>query len=248
MKTSFYITDREFPDYLQITVHGKSQCFNDEIILEYGPCDNLTIEIERISVNEFFYKKVKNPFLRFLAFIPIGIMEVLISALAFFIDTDNAFGINADSIFSNFCPFKMKKTFSIVTPDNKNIGIQIIDSVYNKVSKTYSPPDISVDDGSAVCVASDIAYSKKVLKQQFYLYIIPAFCILWIVLTLLNILCISIFAKVLCENPLNDSPFYIGAIVGMVFSFLIIFALFIAVTILFIRLYQTSKRITDTQS
>ena len=245
MKVSFHIADKEFPDYLQITACGKSQCFNDKIILENDSCNNLSIEIERISTNKFVIEKIKNPFLRFLVFIPIVIAEFLISALVFFIDADNYFGINADAVFSKFCPFKIKKTFYIAAPDNKDIGIQITDSTYNKSSKVYSLPDICLDDESAICAASDITYSEKILKQQFCLYTVPAFCILWIVTMLLNILSVVIFTKIIREFPLNNISFNIGATVGAAFCCLIVSALFIAVTVIFIRLYQTCKKITE---
>lgn len=247
MKTTFRIADKRFSDYLKITAGNKTEYFNKEITLENDFCKTLEFEVERIDKYEFYARKIKNPFLKFILFIPAVIVSFLLSALIFFIDGDSSFGIKPHAIFSNFSPFTVRKTFTVENPDNKIIDIKIIRPEFIKNESRYSLPDIVAEEELTKCTNSHITYSEKILKRQWAFYTVPAFCILWIATILLNIISAVIFCKVIREIPLNETAFNVAGIIGMIFCSAVVLALFVAVTVLFVRLYKICKKVSEKQ-
>lgn len=189
-------------------------------------------------------KEVTNTFLRFLINIPIAVIEVLLSILVFFADADSSYGIKEEEVFSNFSPFKLKKCYSISNPDNKTIELKIVNFQFNKLIKKYSEPDIIVNDDSVFCTDSEVTYCDKMLKTQWKLYTVPAFCVMWAAITLINILCIYTFVHTIREIPNCTVSENIFCILGSTFCLTVTLALFVTITLKFIRLHKMYKTIS----
>ena len=236
MKTHFCIENKELTEYLKITNHDEEYYFCDELTIEYDDCDTLNVDIELIKAEEYLKIKAKNPFLRLL----LNIMKWILSPLLYFIDNED--GIGLDKGYHSFTPFTIKQSISINSPDEKTVSITYIDSVYNEISKKFTPPTLKYQENTIINT-EQIAFSPLALKREWNIYHTPAFSVIMIVILLLNWLNFSIFAKVIREIPLYPVSENTGGIIGMSFCSLVIIALLIAYIIVIAKSHKLYKEV-----
>ncbi len=235
MKTSFHIVNKKFYDYLKITINDKEYYFSDDITIEYDNCNQLNAEIEFVRTEDYFRYKIKNPFIRFL----INIVLFIISVFNFLFDNGDGIGLHKG--FFSFDPFVMKKSFSINDPSEKVLNIEYIRPKYNKTSKSYSKPNLNIQNEFVACNNESICYSEDVLKKEWKLYHIPVFSVIMIIILLLNVLIISGFVKVISEVPLCSMSENFVSVIGISFCSLVIIALLVAYIIIIVKSYNLCK-------
>jgi len=158
MKTHFHIENKEFVDYLKVTVQEKEYYFCDDLTIEYDDCDSLDVDVELIKAEEYLKIKAKNSFLKLL----LNIVKWILAPLLFFIDNED--GIGLDKGYHSFNPFTIKQSISINSPDEKIIGITYIESSYNKITKKFTPPILKHQENTTIN-AEQIAFSPLALKK-----------------------------------------------------------------------------------
>ncbi len=237
MKTHFHIENKEFVDYLKLTTNGKTHYFCDDLTIEFDDCENLDVDIEYVRAEDYFKIKSKNLFLKLL----LTIVKWIFSPLIYFIDNDD--GIRLDKGYKSFNPFTLKKSFSIVSPNEKTINIHYIESKYDRITKKYSPPSIELKVDGVIDKIEETTFSSAIFKQEWNTYHTPAFTVIMILILLLNILNFSIFAKVIREIPVCSTSENIGGIIGMSFCSLVMIALFVAYIVVIVKAYRLQKEV-----
>lgn len=242
METTFRFADDTFSGFMKITAGGRTSFFRNEITIRYEPCRTLTVELECVGVRAYAARRIRNPLLRVLLYLPACVALFLLSVFVFFADTeDTPPGISAEKVFADFSPFTVKKTFAVSDPDGAVVLLRFAEAEYDPAGRRYGPPDLLPDGGSAanaICVDSQIAFSASLLRAQWCAYTLPAFCTMWAVLALLLVLCIVILAKVLREIPESSAAFNAFGLAGMTASLLVVLALSAALTVVFVRLHR----------
>lgn len=237
MKTHFHMENKEFVDYLRLRTNGKTYYFCDDLTIEYDDCDTLNIDIELIKAEEYLKIKVKNSFLRLL----LNIVNWILAPLLFFIDNED--GIGLDKGYHSFNPFTIRQSISINAPDEKTINITYIESAYNKTTKKFTPPTLKHQENTIINT-EQITFSPLSLKREWNTYHIPAFTVIMVIITLLNWLNFSIFAKVIREIPLYPMSENIGGIIGMSFCSLVMVALLVAYIVVIVKSRRLYKEVS----
>ena len=236
MKTHFHIENKEFTDYLKVTVQEKEYYFCDDLTIEYDDCDTLNVDIELIKAEEYLKIKQKNEFLKML----LNIAKWILAPLLYFIDNED--GIGLDKGYHSFNPFTIKQSISINSPDEKTINITYTESTYNKTTKKFTPPILKHQENITIN-AEQIAFSPLALKKEWNTYHVPAYTVIMVVIALLNLLNFSIFAKVIREIPLYPMSENIGGIIGMSFCSLVMIALLIAYIVVIVKSHKLYKEV-----
>ena len=89
----------------------------------------------------------------------------------------------------------------------------------------------------------ETTFSSAILKQEWSTYHTPAFTVIMIVILLLNVLNLSIFAKVIREIPVCSTSENIGGIIGMSFCSLVMIALFVEYIVIIVKAYRLQKEV-----
>ena len=236
MKTYFHIENKEFTDYLKVTVQERKYYFCDDLMIEYDDCDALNVDIELIKPDEYLKFKAKNPFLRLL----LNIVKWIFSPLIYFIDNDGV--ISLDNGFHSFNPFTYKKSFSITSPNEKTININFTQAKYDNIIKKYTNPLLELRGDGVIEKNEETTFSSAILKREWNTYHIPAFTVLMIIVLLLNVIGFLIFAKVIREIPLCSMSENISGIVGMSFCSLVMLALFVAYVVVIVKAHRRLRR------
>jgi len=236
MKTYFHIENKEFADYLKVTIQEKEYYFCDDLVIEYDECDTLNVDIELIKTEEYLKIKAKNSFLKLL----LNIAKWILAPLLFFIDNED--GIGLDKGYHSFNPFTINQSISIDSPDEKTIRITYIESTYNKATKKFTPPTIKHQENTIINT-EQITFSSLSLKREWNTYHIPAFTVIMFVILLLNWLNFSIFTKVIREIPLYPMSENIGGIIGMSFCSLVMVALLVAYIVVIAKSHKLYKEV-----
>lgn len=236
MKTHFRIENKEFTEYLKITIQDREYYFCDDLTIEYDDCDTLNVDIELIKAEEYLKIKAKNSFLRLL----LNIVRWILAPLLYFIDNEDEIGL--DKGYHSFNPFTIKQSISINSPDEKTINITYTESTYNKTTKKFTPPTLKYQE-STIINAEQIAFSPLALKREWNTYHIPAFIVIMVVILLLNWLNFSIFTKVIREIPLYPMSENIGGIIGMSFCSLVMVALLVAYIVVIVKSHKLYKEV-----
>lgn len=239
MKTYFHIENKEFTDYMKLTVNDKIYYFCDDLTVEFDDCEKLDVDIEFIRAEDYYKIKSKNLFLKLI----LNIVKWILSTLMFFIDSDD--GIRIDKGFKTFNPFKFKKSFSVNSPDKKTLNISYIESKYDKSTKQYSVPSMEIKADGVTYKTEEIKFSDTTLKQEWNTYHMPAFTIILILVLLLNLLNFALFARVIREIPLYPMSENIGAIIGISFCSLFMIALLVAYIVVIIKSYRLQKEVIN---
>ena len=237
MKTYFHIENKEFTDYLKLTVQEKEYYFCDDLTIEYDECGTLNVDIELIKSEEYLKIKVKSQFLRLL----LNILKWILSPLLYFIDNED--GIGLDKGYHSFNPFTIKQSISIDAPDEKTISLTYTESVYNKTTTKFTPPTLKHQE-NIIINTEQITFSPLSLKRDWNTYHIPAFTVIMVVIALLNWLNFSIFAKVIREIPLYPLSENLGGIVGMSFCSLVMIALLVAYIVVIVKSHRLYKEVS----
>ena len=237
MKTHFHIENKEFVDFLKLTANGETHYFCDDLTIEFDDCENLDIVIEYVRTEEYFKIKSKNWFLKLL----LPIAKWILAPLMFFIDNDD--GIRLENGYHSFNPFTHKTTFSIVSPNEKTIGIHYIESKYDEATKTYAPLSIELKGEGVINKNEETTFSSTILKQEWSTYHTPAFTVIMIAILLINILNFSIFAKVIREIPVCSILENIFGIVGMSFCSRVTIALLVACVAIIMKAYRLQREV-----
>ncbi|MBR7132035.1 MAG: hypothetical protein IKD04_00725 [Clostridia bacterium] len=236
MKTHFHIENKDFTDYLKITVQDKEYYFCDDLTIEYDDCDTLNVDVELIKAEEYLKIKAKNSFLRLL----LNIVKWIFAPLLYFIDNED--GIGLDKGYHSFNPFTITQSLSINSPNEKTVNITYIESAYNKITKKFTPPALKHQENTIINT-EQVSFSSLALKREWNTYHIPAFSVIMVVIVLLNWLNFSIFAKVIREVPLYPMSENIGGIIGMSFCSLVMIALLIAYIIVIVKSHKLYKEV-----
>lgn len=239
MKTHFHIENKEFVNYLELTTNGKTYYFCDDLTIEFDDCENLDIDIEYVRAEDYFKIKSKNVFLKLL----LTLVKWIFSPLIYFIDNDD--GIRLDKGYKSFNPFTHKKSFSIVSPNEKTVNIHYIESKYDRITKKYSPPSMELKVDGVIDKIEKTTFSSTILKQEWNTYHTPAFAVIMIAILLLNILNFSIFAKVIREIPVCSTSENVGRIISMSFCSLAMIALLVAYIVVIVKAYRLQKEIIN---
>ena len=237
MKTHFHIENKDFTDYLKVTIQEKEYYFCDDLTIEYDDCDTLNVDIELIKAEEYLKIKIKNSFLRLL----LNIVKWILAPLLYFIDNED--GIGLDKGYHSFNPFTIKHSISINSPDEKIIGITYIESGYNKATKKFTLPTLKYQENTIINT-DQITFSPLSLKREWNTYHIPAFTVIMVVILLLNWLNFSIFVKVIREIPLYPMSENIGGLIGMSFCSLVMVALLVAYIVVIVKSHRLYKEVS----
>lgn len=159
MKTHFRIDNKEFTDYLKVTVQEREYYFCDELTIEYDECDTLNVDIEMIKAEEYLKIKAKNSFLKLL----LNIAKWILAPLLFFLDNED--GVGLDKGYHSFNPFTIKQSISIDSPDEKTISITYIGSTYNKTTKKFTPSTLKHQENTIINT-EQITFSPLSLKKN----------------------------------------------------------------------------------
>ena len=241
MQTYFHIANKDFTDYLKVTVQGAEYYFCDDLTIEYSDRDTLNLDIELIKADDYLKSKAKNSFLRFL----LNMFKWIFAPLIYFIDNED--GIGLDKGYLSFDPFTIKQSLSIDCPNEKTINISYFESKYNKMTKKYTPPTLKIQE-NIVIKTEEIAFSPFILKREWNTYHIPAFTLIMILITLFNLLIFSIFVKIIKELPLYPTSENIGKIIGISFCAIIMIALLVVYIIVIVKSYNLYKKILKENS
>lgn len=235
MKTFFHIENEEFADYLKLTIKDKTYYFCDDLTVEFNDCENLEVIIEYVRAEDYLKIKTKNLFLKLL----LNIMKWIFSPLMFFIDNDD--GIRMDKGYKSFNPFIYKKTFLVISPDEKTISINYTESKYDKITQKYAKPFIKLKGDGVTDKTEEITFSSNILKQEWNIYHIPAFLVIMFIILLLNVLNFLVFAKVIKEIFLYSIFENISGIIGMLFCSLVMITLFVVCIVVIVKTYHFQK-------
>lgn len=233
MKTYFHIENKEFTDYLKVTIQEKEYYFCDDLTIEYDECDTLNVDIELIKAEEYLKINAKNAFMRVL----LNVVKWILAPLVYFFDNED--GIGLDKGYFSFNPFTIKQSISIDAPDEMTISITCIESSYNKTTKKFTPPTL-IHQEHTIITTEEILFTPLVLKRDWRAYHIPAFSVITVVILLLNWLNFSIFAKVIREIPTSQN--LIG-IVGMSVCSIVLIALLVAHAVVTVKAYKLYKKV-----
>ncbi len=209
-------------------------CFDKEVTVEYAPCSALTVTVESVGILAYLRCKIRQPLLRWLLYIPAGILWLLQGMVLFFLATYGE-GIRKDELFAALSPFAVKSTLTLHDPDGKTVDITLQKAVYSPSTNRYTPPILTLSAGTADTVAT---FSTRQLKRSLLCHIVPGFCLLFLLCGGLCTLCGAILAKVIREVALNTLLFNIVAITGMVASCALMLFALVSVIRLFCQLYK----------
>ena len=237
METYFSIENNEFVDYLKLTVNNKTYYFCDNLTVDFADCESLDIDIEFVRAEEYFSSKSKNILLKLL----LSIVKWIFSPLIFFIDNDD--GIRLDKGYKSFNPYTCKKSFSIMSPNEKKFKINYTCSKYNRFTKKYTPLDISIQGEGVICKTEEITFSKSILKSEWNNYHISAYTVIMVIILLMNGLTLFIAAKVIREISMSPISENIGDIVAISFCSLIMIALFITYIVIILKACRLLKEV-----
>ncbi len=235
MKTTFRLSNREFPDSFLITINGMTKELSEdhkEITFKWEGKE-AEGEITYVNHDEL---RVKNPILRFLAYLFAGLLSILI----FWADNDG--GIRIERCFKEINPFGNKKRFRLCPSEDSIIEVHFSDPKYHSFDKSYDPPRILLT-GNVTEEETETYYDPKRMRTSYRMYNYPAFTVLFLLSAFVNWIGVMVSITVAMRIPTSSLWENIGGIAGTAFCEIILIGLLIALIVIFVRSHKLYKQI-----
>ena len=199
MKTHFHIENKEFVDYLKLTTNGKTHYFCDDLTIEFDDRENLDVDIEYVRAEDYFKIKSKNPFLKLL----LSIVKWIFSPLIYFVDNDD--GIRLDKGYKSFNPFTHKKSFSIISPNEKTINIHYIESKYDRTTRKYSQSSMELKVDGVIDKNEETTFSSAIFFLRHFSNILEILLTLPLTASIGEYISVDLYSIIIWLNFTSNS-------------------------------------------